>query len=119
PTACIWRGTGPVAPLAMKPQAVDHVTFHDPVSKREMTIAEMYAATFTDGFLVLKDGTIAVERYFNGMQAHDLHLLMSVSKSVAGSLTGISVERGQLDLDKLVTDYVPELIGTAYDGATV
>lgn len=119
PTAGISRGLGPVAPLVTRTRHVDDIAFDDPVSKSRMTVGQMYGATHTDAFLVLKDGEIAVERYFNGMQPQELHLLMSVSKSVAGSLTGISVERGLLDPEKLVTDYVPELAGTVYDGATV
>jgi CubicO group peptidase (beta-lactamase class C family) len=34
-------------------------------------------------------------------------------------LTGILIDRGQLDVDRLITDVVPELAGTAYEGATV
>jgi hypothetical protein len=119
PTARIARGKGPVTPLPVKTRHVDDIQFLDPVSGRKMTVGEMYGATHTDAFLVLKDGAIVVERYFNGMQPDDQHLLMSVSKSVAGSLTGLAVERGQLDLDRLVTAYLPELIGTVYDGATL
>jgi CubicO group peptidase (beta-lactamase class C family) len=44
---------------------------------------------------------------------------MSVSKSLLGLLAGIVVERGMLHLDALVTSIIPEVIGTAYDGATV
>jgi CubicO group peptidase (beta-lactamase class C family) len=47
------------------------------------------------------------------------HILMSVSKSLLGLLTGILIDRGQLDVDRLITDVMPELAGTAYEGATV
>jgi len=46
-------------------------------------------------------------------------LIMSVSKSVMGTLAGILVGRGELDPAKLVTDYVPEMNGTVYAGATI
>jgi CubicO group peptidase (beta-lactamase class C family) len=42
---------------------------------------------------------------------------MSVTKSFAGSLTGILVERGLLHPDMVVTTILPELAGSAYDGA--
>jgi hypothetical protein len=119
PTARISRGKGPVSPLPSRIRDLDDLTFHDPVSGRQMTIGAMYGTTHADAFLLLQNGEIVIERYFNGMQADDQHLLMSVSKSVAGSLTGLAVERGQLDLDRLVTDYLPELVGTVYDDATV
>jgi hypothetical protein len=67
----------------------------------------------------MKDGKIVTERYFNGMKPEDRHLLMSVSKSVLGVLTGIIVEEGRLDPNALVTSYIPELKGSAYEGATV
>jgi hypothetical protein len=119
PTARIARGKGPVSPLPYRVREFDDLTFHDPISKRQMTIGDMYGATHSDAFLLLHKGEIVIERYFNGMQADDQHLLMSVSKSVAGSLTGLAVERGQLELDRLITDYLPELVGTVYDDATL
>ena len=47
------------------------------------------------------------------------HLLMSVTKSVVGCIAGILVEQGLLDPDKLASSYVPEIVGSGYDGATV
>ena len=47
---------------------------------------------FTDGFVVLHDNRIISEYYDNGLRASQPHLLMSVSKSFAGSLSGILVE---------------------------
>ena len=46
------------------------------------TLANLLDETFTDGFLVLKDGTIRTERYFNGMTERSLHLSQSMAKSV-------------------------------------
>jgi CubicO group peptidase (beta-lactamase class C family) len=53
------------------------------------------------------------------MKPEDRHLLMSVSKSVIGVLAGIVIDQGRLDPNALVTSYIPELKGSAYDGATV
>lgn len=119
PSADISRGSGPVAVLDSAPQDLSAIGFDDPVSKRRITIHDMLQTTYTDGFMVLKDGRIVTEQYFNGMKPGDPHLVMSVTKSFVGSLAGILAERHQLDVDKLVTDYLPELKGTAYDGATV
>ena len=44
---------------------------------------------------------------------------MSVSKSVLGLIVGILVERGVLEMDALVTRWIPELGKTAYAGATL
>lgn len=119
PSATISRGNGPIVPLDYALRDLDRVTFVHPATKAHMSIAQMYAATDTDAFLVMKDGKIVTERYFNGMKPEDRHLLMSVSKSVLGTLAGIIVDQGRLNPNALVTSYVPELMGSAYEGATV
>ncbi|MBO0738017.1 MAG: serine hydrolase [Alphaproteobacteria bacterium] len=73
----------------------------------------------TDALVVLRDGRIVIERYANGMGPRTPHILMSVSKSLLGLLTGIVVAQDKIDPDQLVTDVVPELVGTAYEGAKV
>jgi CubicO group peptidase (beta-lactamase class C family) len=53
------------------------------------------------------------------MRPDDTHLLMSVTKSFIGCVTGILADRGDLDLAAPLTRYVPELAASGYDGATV
>jgi CubicO group peptidase (beta-lactamase class C family) len=86
---------------------------------RTSTIGEWLPSSYTDGMLVLHDGAIALERYQNGMRPESLHLSMSVGKSMTSLLTGILVERGLVGLDTPVTEYVPEIDGSGYAGATV
>ncbi len=74
---------------------------------------------FADGVLVLQDGAIVHQQYYNGMTPDTSHILMSVSKSVLGILTGILEHKGLLDASFLVTDILPELQDTAYKGATL
>jgi CubicO group peptidase (beta-lactamase class C family) len=121
PNAQVRRGSGPVAPLPHADHDIDltKISFTDPVTKKSMTAAAMLDATYTDGFLVLFHGQILAESYRNGMTADDPHLFMSVSKSVMGTLAGILAGSGKLDPGKLVTEYIPEMKGTLYDGATV
>ncbi|RAG61311.1 hydrolase, partial [Burkholderia multivorans] len=45
--------------------------------------------------------------------------LMSVSKSLVGTVAGVLVGAGELETSRLVTDYVPELAESGYAGATV
>lgn len=75
--------------------------------------------THTDGIVVLHRGRKVLEQYANGMDAESPHILMSVSKSMLGLLGGILAERGALDVERPVTDYLPEVAATAYRGATV
>jgi len=121
PSSQVSHGSGPVAPLAQEEGETDltKIKFTDPVTHKSMTAAAMLDATYTDGFIVLHHGHVVAESYRNGMTADDPHLLMSVSKSIMGTLAGILVESGKLDPGKLVTDYIPEMKGTLYEGATV
>lgn len=119
PTAEVSRGNGPIAPLAHADRDLTTINFTDPASHKPMNVAEMLDATDTDGFLVLHHGQIIAESYRNGLTAEQPHLFMSVSKSIMGTLAGTLVGRGELDTRKLVTDYVPEMKNSVYQGATV
>lgn len=83
------------------------------------TIGEWLPSSYTDGMLVLHDGAVVLERYQNGMRPESLHLSMSVGKSMTSLLAGILVYRGLIGLDTPVTEYVPEIEGSGYTGATV
>ena len=47
----------------------------------ETSLERMLRDSFTDAFLVMKDGTLLAEEYFNGMCPSSFHLLNSGSKS--------------------------------------
>jgi hypothetical protein len=64
---------------------------------RTLSVGEMLTETHTDAFLVLHEGSIVCEHYFNDMGPSTLHLLMSVSKSVTATVAGILVGKGLLD----------------------
>jgi len=103
------RGEGAVSPL--------------PEGAR-MTLPEGAEGWLSDrsvnALVVLKDGQIRFEDYYNGTTAEDLRISWSVAKSWLSALFGIVMAEGAIDsLDDPVTKYVPELAGTAYDAATV
>jgi len=84
-----------------------------------MTLPDFLQTTATDGLVVLKDGSVVFEFYANGMTDRTPHILMSASKSIAGLIAGLLQQRGELAVDAPVSEYVPEVAGTAYQGATV
>lgn len=86
---------------------------------RLLSVYDMLAETFTDGFLVLHGGAVRYEHYFNGMRRDTPHLMMSVSKSVVATVAGVLASRGALELSAEVPSVVSQLAGTAFDGATV
>lgn len=89
------------------------------VSLEGSSYASFLEDTDTDGIVILRDGEIVHEHYANGMTAHSPHILMSVSKSILGIIAAILADQGLLTRQKLITDVIPELSGTAYDGSTV
>jgi CubicO group peptidase (beta-lactamase class C family) len=118
PTAEVWRGHGPVRLLPRADVDLDGLAVVDSAGA-PTTLLGLLDETYTDGFLVLKDGGISYERYFNGMHGRTLHLSQSVAKSFTGMVAGILVSRGVLDVNALVTSYLPELEQTGWRGATL
>jgi CubicO group peptidase (beta-lactamase class C family) len=116
-TATISRGEGPVLDLPRDERDLGGFTFEH--GGRTIEIAAMLDETYTDGFLVVHDGVVLCERYFNGMAPSDTHLLMSVSKSINATLCGVLVGRGAVAPADFVVDHVEELRGTAWEGCTV
>lgn len=87
---------------------------------RQWTVADYMSANRTSGVLVLKDGKIVLERYGLSRTPKDRWTSFSVAKSLTSTLVGAAIQDGKIKgPDALVTDYVPELKGSAYDGVTV
>ena len=116
-TARIGRGPGPVTPLQDAAAPMPPVVFNH--GGRPMTLDEALAATHTDALLVLHEGAVAFEHYTHGMRRDSLHLLMSCTKSVVGTLTGVLLHSGKLSLDARVVDLLPALGDSAFAEGTV
>ncbi|MCH2203138.1 MAG: beta-lactamase family protein [Fuerstiella sp.] len=86
---------------------------------KELSWSDFLNQTHCDGLVILHEGRLIHEAYNNGLTRHTPHILMSVSKSVLGLLAGILDTMGTINIDGLVTDYVPELSDTAYEGSTL
>lgn len=118
PTARIGRGDGPVAELGVAPidAGALPVVLHDGST---LTVADVMAQTETDGWIVCRHGQVLAEHYPSAMAPGTRHLLMSVSKSLVGTVAGALVDSGSLDPAALLSYYVPELGASGYAGATV
>ncbi|GLP95357.1 serine hydrolase domain-containing protein [Paraferrimonas sedimenticola] len=86
---------------------------------QKMQLQDMLAKHRADAFIVLKDGKIVHEQYFDGQTDRTHHLMMSVTKSFTGILGASLIAEGKLKRDALVSEYVTELKGTPYGDATV
>jgi CubicO group peptidase (beta-lactamase class C family) len=58
--------------------------------------------------LISKDGKLVYEQYFNGWNKDSLHDSRSAFKSITSLLTGISVDKGLIDVNQKVYSFFPE-----------
>jgi CubicO group peptidase (beta-lactamase class C family) len=121
PTATISRGLGPVAHLPFAPSSIAEVevAHRNGQGQAHRTLGDVMHTTSTDGWIVVHRGTVLAEEYFSGMEEATPHLLMSVSKSLVGSVAGALSDSGVLDLDAPLSAYVAALGTSGYAGATV
>ena len=117
-TVATVKTGGAASPLA-RATALDLRTVRLDWEGRSMTVDEVLAETFTDGFLLLQDGAVLAERYAPHQQPHDRHIIFSVSKSITAALAAILAEQGRLDPEAPVLHYVPEATGSAYGDCTL
>jgi CubicO group peptidase (beta-lactamase class C family) len=77
-------------------------------------------ATNVSGLLIVQHGRIVMERYGLGRTQNDRWTSFSVGKSVTSTLIGAAIRDGYIkSLASPVTDYLPELKGSAYDGVSI
>lgn len=105
--------------FAHRPAALDTLTVQHPWESRRASFTEVMEATHTDGWLVTHRGAVVGEEYLDTLTPGGMHLLMSVSKSLTATTAGLLAASGELDLERAVTDYVPQLVGSGYDDALV
>ena len=70
------------------------------------------------GFIVIHEGKIVFERY-PGMREQDHHMWFSVSKTITSLLLALLEEEGRIDVDRTIEQYLPELVGTNWQGITI
>lgn len=104
--------------LPEAPVSFDDLAWSDDHGQRQDLTATLQA-TATDGWVVFHQGSVIHEYYASGHGPGTRHILMSISKSVAGLIAGQLVEQGRLDPQAPVTDYVPEMADTAYRDVSV
>ncbi len=123
PTVPIRRGDGPAARLATR--TFDPGTLSVLCNDgRRSDVDQVIADTFTDGWMVVHDHpqlgpAVLVERYASGLEPSTAHLLMSVSKSIVGTVVGSLIAQGVIDADSPVTRYVSAFHDKGYAGATI
>ena len=83
-------------------------------------IDQYLAAQRSAGMVILQDGKIRFERYGLGFDAKGRWTSFSVAKSFTSTLVGAAILDGSIkSLEDKVSQYIPDLQGSAYDEVTV
>ena len=116
--APISRGEGPVSALPYG----DCTLAAEPFATKSggaAPLKEVLAEIGTDGFILVHEGAILAELYYNGLEPDARHQLNSVSKSFVGLLAGIAHAEGRVDLERPLGDALPELAGGGVANASL
>lgn len=82
-------------------------------------VLDFLKSSHSDSFTVVKGEDLKFEWVVDGMKSNEPHLIFSVTKSVTSMLIGALVGEGLINVDELVTKYVPEVAESGFAGATV
>ena len=116
PTRIIKRGTGTHS-LPREPRSLELTV---PFQRQTVSLDEFMERSRTAGLLILKDGRIAHESYRLGNDEASRWYSYSVGKSVVSTLIGTAIHQGHIgSVEDPVTDYLPVLKGSAYEGTTI
>lgn len=83
-------------------------------------VEEYMTDQHTAGLVILQDGKIRFERYGQDFDAEGRWTSFSVAKSFTSTLVGAAVQDGYIkSLEDKVSQYIPDLRGSAYDDVTI
>jgi CubicO group peptidase (beta-lactamase class C family) len=116
PVTYIAPGANPFHfPKRLDYQLLDSFTFKE----KTYNVEEYFKNTLTEGFLIIHKDTIVFEQYYNGLTDSTTHISWSMAKSVVSTLLGMAHDEGLFDLEKPITDYIPQMKDTGYDGVRI
>jgi CubicO group peptidase (beta-lactamase class C family) len=76
--------------------------------------------SWTTGFLVIQNDSIVFEDYYLGNTESTRNISWSMAKSFISALMGIAIEEGYIaSIEENIENYVPELIGSSYQGVRI
>ncbi|MDD1368907.1 serine hydrolase [Bacillus sp. MHSD17] len=73
----------------------------------------------TDAFVVVHNGQLVYERYFNGYNESEPHGMASLAKVFTGAMIQSLAEENRIDLEKTADTYIKELKNTPFGKATL
>lgn len=107
-------------PQNPSPQLFQTIEYSSHGQAVQVNFEEFLKANHTTSFIVVKDGTILYEGYFNGYSRDSIVPSFSAAKSFISAMVGIAIEEGAIgSLDDPMVTYLPELRGRGLDGVTL
>ncbi|AAS42218.1 serine hydrolase [Bacillus pacificus] len=73
----------------------------------------------TDAFVVVHNGQLVYERYFNGYNESEPHGMASLAKVFTGAIIQSLAEENRIDLEKTADTYIKELKNTPFGKASL
>ncbi len=105
-----------VVPAGTQPRALPP----GPPLSLPMDLDAYLASQRSAGLVILQGGQVRLERYGLGFDAEGRWTSFSVAKSVTSLLVGAAVKDGFIrSMDDKVSDYLPQMKGSAYDAVSV
>lgn len=84
------------------------------------SVDELMAKIRTQALIVLQNGRVVYERYYNGYQRDSIVTSFSAVKSINSALIGIAIDEGLIGgVNDRVVQYLPELQGRGLDEMTL
>jgi CubicO group peptidase (beta-lactamase class C family) len=118
PTANVRCDPLSASDLPVENAGLDALDFEDD-SRMRRPLKDVLCASWTDALCVLHRGAVVYEWYAPHFDGLEPHILFSVSKSVTGTLAGVLVDLGRLDVNESVATYIPDAAGSAFADCTV
>ena len=91
-----------------------------PPLKLPLDVDAYMASQHNAALLVVHDGKLRLERYGLGFDGSGRWTSFSVAKSITSTLVGAAIRDGYIkSMDDKVSDYIPEMKGSAYDDVSI
>lgn len=104
----------------LTPEAFETIEYESDGRVQEAPFDEFLRDSNTTSFIVIQDGAISYENYFNGYERDSIVTSFSAAKSVTSALVGIAIDEGLIGgVDDRVVTYLPELRGRGLDELTI
>jgi CubicO group peptidase (beta-lactamase class C family) len=85
----------------------------------KLTLSNLLEKHDADGFIMLRDGKIVYEEYWNGYSAQQRHIWFSMTKSLVSVAFGILQQQMKIDLNASPVKYILELRGSGFERTTI